>query len=104
VYRPRGISELYDYASDPREEANLYGTAPWAALQAELMAGLSEWLVMTADATPLHTDHRGPPSMPYPASACAVSHADGPTGAAAPASVVASSDLLEANGIVGFYD
>ncbi len=40
---PDGPNELYDLASDPDEERNLYGDPGHAALQAELAAGLGDW-------------------------------------------------------------
>ena len=79
VHRPRtGDSELYDLAADPRELTNLWGAPAHAALQAELLAGLLDWYVETADVTPTHADPRGVPAYPYPASACAVEGTDGP--------------------------
>jgi len=78
VYRPRGVSELYDYKADPRELTNLWDVPEYAGLKAELLSGLTAWLVETADVTPVHQDPRGTPRYPQAASACAVSHTVGP--------------------------
>jgi choline-sulfatase len=103
VYRPGFDSELYDYTVDPLELTNVWDVPAYAALQKELLDGLLEWLVETGDVTPVHTNKRGPPEYPHPASSCATSGVDGPTLEAAAARSVASSDLLEANGVTGFY-
>jgi len=64
IYRPRGVGELYDLASDPRELYNVFGNASYAALRAELTDGLLRWLVLTSDVTPMDDDSRGPPPSP----------------------------------------
>jgi choline-sulfatase len=102
VYRPGFDSELYDYTNDPEELTNLWNNPTHSAMQAELVSGLMEWLVLTGDVTPTHKDGRGPPKFPHPASACAISGVDGPT-VSTMAHSVASRDLLEANGVEGFY-
>ena len=66
VYRPRGVSELYDMASDPRELMNVYANASYAALRAEMTDGLLRWLVLTSDVTPVDDDVRGLPAAPKP--------------------------------------
>lgn len=95
VYRSRGISELYDLSSDPRELHNLYGEPRLAALQAAMTADLLNWLVDTADVTPMHTDPRGPPTFPHAASACATSGAVGP----AAHNMAPSASTLALNGV-----
>jgi choline-sulfatase len=111
VYRSGGDSELYDFTTDPTELNNLWGAPEHAALQAELTAGLMEWLVETGDVTPVHTDHRGPPKYPYAASSCATTDSGhvGPYNSNSavpqqvPGSTPAPNDLLSVNGVEGFY-
>lgn len=79
VYRSKGQSELYDYTADPRELTNLFGDPKHESLRSEMTTALLDWLVETSDVTPKHTDPRGPPKYPYPASACATSDVVGPT-------------------------
>merc|ERR1711957_573718 len=78
VYRPKGESELYVYTEDPRELNNRWNHPSYQAAKSELMNGLTAWLVETGDVTPVHTDPRGTPQYPTPASACASSGAVGP--------------------------
>ena len=68
VYRPLGISELYDLTEDPRELNNLYksNVLYHTKLKEELQKQLMEWLVQTGDVPPLRNDHRGPPPFPSP--------------------------------------
>ena len=66
VYRPTGVSELYDLVADPRETQNLYHTASAATLRSELVDHLTYWMVVTSDVTPPYTDSRWFPSYPYP--------------------------------------
>ena len=66
VYRPTGVSELYDLVSDPRETKNVYFSADYTKLRDELSASLMEWLVLTSDLTPLKQDNRGLPKFPNP--------------------------------------
>jgi len=66
VYRPKGTSELYDLQNDPRELTNLFSSLGYAALKAEMMEGLSSWLVETGDVPPLRHDPRGMPPYPHP--------------------------------------
>jgi len=61
VYRPRGVSELYDLASDPRELDNLWGKPSAAPLQGAMERELLGWLVETADVTPTRMDPRRTP-------------------------------------------
>ena len=61
VYRPRGVSELYDLASDPRELDNLWGKPSAAPLQGAMERELLGWLVETADVTPIRMDPRRTP-------------------------------------------
>lgn len=79
VYRAGGDSELYDYSSDPRELNNVFRDQAYRVLKNEMVSDLLEWLVQTSDATPVHTDPRGTPKYPYPASECAMSGDLGPT-------------------------
>ena len=65
VYRPTGVSELYDLVVDPRETANLYTSSAHATLRAELLVRLLDHHVLTSDVTPTHTDRRGLPKFPY---------------------------------------
>jgi hypothetical protein len=67
VYRPLGVSELYDLATDPLERVNVWGSPAYAQLQSTMLADLLSWLVQTSDATPNVDDDRdSPPSPPYP--------------------------------------
>lgn len=67
VYRPLGVSELYNVTADPRELVNLWGDAAYAGVQATMLSDLLGWLVRTSDVTPLVDDDRGEPSPPpYP--------------------------------------
>jgi choline-sulfatase len=66
VYRPRGVSELYDMVADPRELLNVIDTASFAPLRAEMTAELLRWLVLTSDVTPTDDDPRGLPATPVP--------------------------------------
>ena len=72
VYRPRAaalgsVSELYDLAADPRQLANVWGQPAYAGVQAEMLAAMLDWMVLTGDATPGVYDPRGlPPSPPLP--------------------------------------
>ena len=106
VFRPRGESELYDFTTDALELSNLWGTPAASSLQAEMMAGLTEWLLQTGDVTPMHTDARGPPPFPYPASACATTGGLGPEGGSLliHARSIPAHDLLAINGVEGFYE
>eukprot|EP00928_Gymnodinium_smaydae_P079271 TRINITY_DN63240_c0_g1_i1.p1 TRINITY_DN63240_c0_g1~~TRINITY_DN63240_c0_g1_i1.p1 ORF type:complete len:557 (+),score=53.19 TRINITY_DN63240_c0_g1_i1:130-1800(+) len=78
VYRPRGISELYDFRTDPRELTNLWDSPQHAGVQAEMLNGLLRWLVEEGDVSPIQENPRGVPKYPYAASACATSGVDGP--------------------------
>lgn len=78
VYRPRGVSELYDFTNDPLELRNLWEDRSYGSVKAEMLSGLMEWLVETGDVSPVRTDPRGTPRFPAPASDCATSGAAGP--------------------------
>lgn len=70
----------------------------------ELLSGLMEWLVATGDVTPAHTDPRGAPRYPHPASSCATGGADGPRlDNGGLDDQRHHNDLLKANGVTGFY-
>lgn len=66
VYRPTGVSELYNLVEDPRETSNIYSLPSAAALRSELKEKLLDWEVLTSDTTPVYKDPRGPPKFPYP--------------------------------------
>ena len=66
VYRPTGVSELYDLAADPRETANLFGAPAAAALRGEMLSKLLDFHVLTSDVTPDEADSRGAPAYPHP--------------------------------------
>ena len=66
VYRPDGQSELFDLKADPRTLTNLWGEAPLAAVQEELLQGLLDWYVVTTDVTPLAEDATALPPAPTP--------------------------------------
>lgn len=66
VYRPTGVSELWDYRVDRTETTNLYQEPAYAQTRAELMQHLTDWLVLTSDVTPLEQDSRGWPRFPNP--------------------------------------
>lgn len=59
VYRPTGLSELYDLTSDPQELDNRYGDAACADVQRTLEGQMLEWIVQTSDVTPFDMDPRG---------------------------------------------
>ena len=63
VYRPDGVNELYDYATDPQELYNRYDDPAYAAVQAQLTTRLLEWLIQTGDVTPFAQDPRGLPGV-----------------------------------------
>ncbi len=73
VYRARGtgsVSELYDLEADPRQMRNVWGVPAYAAAQAELLAAMLDWFVLTGDVTDSVYDPRGlPPSPPVPTAA-----------------------------------
>ena len=66
VYRPDGVSELYDLALDPRELTNVYEDELFSGLRQELEKEMIAWLIRTGDAPPLRTDDRGMPHCPIP--------------------------------------
>ena len=66
VYRPDGVSELYDLALDPRELTNVYEDEIFSDLRKELEKEMIAWLIRTGDAPPLRTDDRGMPHCPIP--------------------------------------
>ena len=104
VYRPEGISEMYDLVDDPRELHNLWGLPRVASAQAAMVADLLSWLVQTADVTPMHKDSRQPPVFPHAASACAASGVDGPGEGGAVDEAARRDSLLSINGVEGFED
>ncbi len=66
VYRPTGVSELYDLTLDPRETRNLYLDPAYSSLRANLTAQLLDWMVLTSDITPDNLDSRDLPPFPNP--------------------------------------
>lgn len=66
VYRPTGVSELYDLKSDPLELTNVFASSQYSDLRTEMMTNLTRWIVLTSDVTPTVVDSRGPPKYPYP--------------------------------------
>jgi choline-sulfatase len=65
IVRPQDQSELYAYASDPREEQNLFGDRAAAAVQAELQTKLLDHFVNTTGIAPWDKDSRACPPF-YP--------------------------------------
>jgi choline-sulfatase len=61
IYRPGGVSELYDLTSDPQELHNRYGEGGYAGVRAALEKRLLDWTVRTADVTPYDENPRGLP-------------------------------------------
>ena len=68
VYRPNGVSELYDVVLDPRELANLWNMPNVQGTKQAMMMGILEWFVLTSDVTPLKEDPRGVPPAPAPST------------------------------------
>lgn len=75
VYRPNGISELYDLEKDPRELVNIYNSdigsdssSPIGSITDSLMAGMRQWFLETSDSTDWQVKTgRSAPQMPHPA-------------------------------------
>jgi choline-sulfatase len=61
VYRPDGLSELYDLKRDPQELHNVDGDRSYASQQEALRGRMLDWYVRTADVAPRQTDPRGFP-------------------------------------------
>jgi arylsulfatase A-like enzyme len=59
IYRPTGVSELYDLQADPRELNNQYESAEFASIRQSLEAHILHWLVQTSDVVPFDMDPRG---------------------------------------------
>ena len=109
VYRPAGVSELYDLQGDPRELHNLIDADSHAGLRAELLAEMMAWLVRTGDVPPLRNDARGMPDYPRPISdgdCRSVLQPDpsgpGSNGTASRAVAGGAWDLMTINGIPHF--
>ena len=60
--RPTGVSELYDFQTDPQELHNRYDDPVYASVQRDLEARLLDWTIQTSDVTPFAQDPRGLPS------------------------------------------
>ncbi len=58
IHRLYEDPELYDRASDPREQTNLAGDPELAEIERDLRDRVLEWLLATADAIPWDTDPR----------------------------------------------
>ena len=65
IVRPNGQSELYRYATDPREMRNLHGENGVAALREELERRLLHWYIDTSGVAPMDKDQRAMPPF-YP--------------------------------------
>ncbi|MHB8647295.1 MAG: sulfatase-like hydrolase/transferase, partial [Thermomicrobiales bacterium] len=61
IYRQRGVCELYDLETDPRELCNIYGTSAIGRVQHALEHRLLEWYLRTSDLTPWDENPRGVP-------------------------------------------
>ncbi|HLK51587.1 MAG TPA: sulfatase-like hydrolase/transferase [Bryobacteraceae bacterium] len=61
ILRPDDQSELYDFATDPRELHNAYGDSAYQGVQERLTAALADWYVRTSDVAPPERDPRGFP-------------------------------------------
>ena len=104
VYRPTGVSELYDLTADPRELDNVYGESQYAQVRQELVDHLTAWLIRTGDVPPLRNDPRGPPKNPNPidAETCASLLQPDPSRVQQLREEAAASDLMSINGIPNF--
>jgi len=101
VYRPTGVSELYDLVSDPRELSNLYASAApaHAALRSDLERRLLRWYALTSDVTPTAVDSRGPPQVPDPLPG-GDPWAGNPARGAGSEGYAAQDDLMVVNGVI----
>ncbi|MDA0748718.1 MAG: sulfatase-like hydrolase/transferase [bacterium] len=61
IYRPEGMSELYDLKEDPRELRNVYGDSAYGPFQQELTLRLLDRSIQCSDTTPFDEDPRGLP-------------------------------------------
>ena len=111
VYRPLGISELYDLIKDPRELTNVYLEDTFAKIRQAFEKHMMEWLILTGDVPPLRNDPRGVPTHPNPINeeSCETLLQPDPilTGNAqsvlpAPNDLPAPHDLIAINGIPHF--
>jgi choline-sulfatase len=66
IYRTHGQSELYDMRADPREVNNLYNDPAHRSLREDMERRILNWLIETADVTPLEADPRGTPLYSEP--------------------------------------
>eukprot|EP00117_Sycon_ciliatum_P029466 scpid56464/ scgid23458/ Uncharacterized sulfatase yidJ len=64
VYRPEGVSELYDLATDKRELNNVYSDPKYQEVVQKMEMDLLAYFVKTADVTPVLEDPRGAPKPP----------------------------------------
>eukprot|EP00462_Mataza_sp_D1_P018801 CAMPEP_0175143562 /NCGR_PEP_ID=MMETSP0087-20121206/13522_1 /TAXON_ID=136419 /ORGANISM="Unknown Unknown, Strain D1" /LENGTH=210 /DNA_ID=CAMNT_0016427687 /DNA_START=9 /DNA_END=641 /DNA_ORIENTATION=+ len=117
VYRAFGVSELYDFTTDPRELVNQFDNPVFSALRNEMMGQLMQWLVQTGDLPVLRQDARGPPAKPNtidqatcdnllqpdpshsPTSYTHPHQPDQPNHANSDSHPLLPSDLLEINGV-----
>lgn len=64
VYRPDGVSELFDSINDPKELTNLWDDGAHTELQQQMLEGLLQWYVETTDVLqPLEEDDRDLPPV-----------------------------------------
>eukprot|EP01083_Nonionella_stella_P077402 211359_1 len=65
VFRPFGVSELYDLQKDPRQLMNVWNSNDdgYRNIQMQWMAKLTAWFVETGDVTPILMDSRGIPKQ-----------------------------------------
>lgn len=73
IDRPNDQSELYDCASDPLQQNNLFGEPAVREVQSQLQARLAHWYVDTSGVPPVKRDPRGAPVLDRPAE---LSHTD----------------------------
>ncbi len=66
MYRPNGVSELYNVEDDPRELINLWNAPSSQNVLRTMLMSLLQWFVLTSDITPLKEDPRGLPPAPSP--------------------------------------
>ena len=102
VYRPEGVSELYDLTCDQREMKNVFGSSKYSRLQTDLMAHLTAWLLQTGDVPPLKTDPRNMPEYPSVIDEASCTAAMEPTNPTGNFENELPSSILAVNGIPHF--
>ena len=58
IYRPDDQSELFDLVKDPQEVNNVFGQSAYGKVQDELLRGIIDWYVRTADVAPREREPR----------------------------------------------